>query len=112
MTIHSMKLNPAPFNAVLHGEKTVECRLYDEKRQKITLGDSIAFSLISDETQCVVVRVIGLLRYETFESMFMHNEPRKFGGQNRQSLTDKLLSYYSRQEQEAYGVLGIEFKLE
>jgi ASC-1-like (ASCH) protein len=32
MTTHRMKLNAVPFMMTLRGEKTVESRLFDEKR--------------------------------------------------------------------------------
>lgn len=31
---HSMKLKDNPFNKIASGEKTIELRLYDEKRKK------------------------------------------------------------------------------
>ena len=33
--IHKMKLNENPFERIKNGTKTVECRLYDDKRIKI-----------------------------------------------------------------------------
>ena len=41
---HSMKLNPAPFGLIKAGKKTVEMRLFDEKRQRIKAGDIIEFT--------------------------------------------------------------------
>ena len=41
--IHYMKLNPKPFAMIAEGRKTIELRLYDEKRQGISLGDTIVF---------------------------------------------------------------------
>ena len=34
-TTHAMNLNPAPFEMIKRGAKTIELRLFDEKRQKI-----------------------------------------------------------------------------
>ena len=39
----SMKLNPKPYKMIKDGQKTVEMRLYDEKRQAISVGDIITF---------------------------------------------------------------------
>ena len=33
--IHKMKLNKSPFERIKNGTKTIEFRLYDEKRQQI-----------------------------------------------------------------------------
>ena len=40
---HNMKLNDAPFETIKNGKKTIELRLYDEKRRKIKIGDTICF---------------------------------------------------------------------
>ena len=39
----SMKLQPGPFEAIKNGTKTIEMRLWDEKRKHITVGDTIEF---------------------------------------------------------------------
>jgi len=39
-----MKLSTEPFNKIASGEKVIESRLFDEKRQKISIGDQIVFS--------------------------------------------------------------------
>lgn len=111
MTTHTMKLRQEPFRLIQSGAKTVECRLYDAKRQEVTLGDTVVFSRMDDETRTLRVKVVGLYRYETFADMFTLNDPRKFGGQNAAELTQSLLSYYSLEQQHQNGVLGIEFKL-
>ena len=38
---HYLRLASAPFDAIVSGQKTIESRLYDEKRQAIQLGDTI-----------------------------------------------------------------------
>ena len=41
--IHQMSLRPHPFEKIKLGEKTIELRLYDEKRKEIKVGDTIEF---------------------------------------------------------------------
>lgn len=41
--LHKMKLQEDPFKRIKNGTKTVEFRLYDEKRQSIQIGDEIEF---------------------------------------------------------------------
>ena len=43
-TVHNMKLHHAPFDMIRRGEKTIELRLYDEKRRLIEVGDRIVFT--------------------------------------------------------------------
>ena len=42
---HTMQLNPVPFAMIKSGQKTIELCLYDEKRQKIAIGDTIHVDL-------------------------------------------------------------------
>ena len=43
-----MKLQEDPFERIKNGTKTVEFRLYDEKRQTIQIGDEIEFSKLPE----------------------------------------------------------------
>ena len=38
---HEMRLHDVPFKKIQAGTKTIEMRLYDEKRQMIQVGDEI-----------------------------------------------------------------------
>ncbi len=105
-----MKLKQAPFFMIKNGQKTVECRLYDEKRQKISLGDHVVFTRVDEPAETLDTEVIGLLRYATFADMFHANEPHRFGGEDEASLTESLLGYYSLEDQKLNGVLGIELR--
>ena len=40
---HEMRLHDTPFKMIQAGTKTIELRLYDEKRQQIQVGDEIEF---------------------------------------------------------------------
>ena len=46
--LHQMNLHPAPFSLVESGLKTIELRLYDEKRRQIAVGDTILFTCTDD----------------------------------------------------------------
>lgn len=110
MTTHALQLGTVPFDAIVSGQKTIESRLYDEKRRHIQLGDEIIFTNREDPGQTVTVTVIGLLRYNTFGSLFRHNEPSKFGGKSVGWLENQINEYYSIDEQRDKGVIGIEFE--
>ena len=47
--LHKMKLNESPFERIKNGKKTIEFRLYDEKRQQIKIGDKIEFSKLPED---------------------------------------------------------------
>ena len=69
MNTHQLQLATAPFDAITSGAKTIESRLYDEKRQTIQIGDTIVFMNRENTDKTVSVKVIGLLRYETFHDL-------------------------------------------
>ena len=57
------------FQDMKNGNRRIEFRLYDEKRRKIRIGDSIEFSNLSTNEK-MEARVIGLLIYKDFPTMF------------------------------------------
>ncbi|MNR54911.1 hypothetical protein D3C85_1751870 [compost metagenome] len=57
------------------------------------------------------MRVVGLLRYRSFEDMYQRNDPGKFGGTSADELTDGIRAYYSQEDEQRYGVVGIEIEL-
>lgn len=111
MTTHQLKLATEPFNAIISGNKTIESRLYDAKRQKIQIGDRIIFTNRDNSEQTATAEVVGLLRYATFRDLFSHNNPRKFGGDNVEWLENQISEFYSIEDQKIYGVIGIEFRV-
>ena len=111
MTTHQLRLATEPFDAIVSGNKTIESRLYDEKRQKIQIGDQIIFTNREDPSQTATVKVIGLLRYATFHDLFSHNDPHKFGGDSVEWLENQINEFYSLRDQVQDGVIGVEFEL-
>ena len=106
--IHKMKLNENPFERIKNGAKTVEFRLYDEKRQQIKIGDKIEFSKLPDLQEKLLVDVIELYREDTFKKLFLklYNDEGK--------ATEKakgMYEIYSPDKEKQYGVLGIKIKL-
>lgn len=111
MNIHQLQLATTPFEAIISGKKIIESRLYDEKRQTIQLGDILIFTNRENTDQKVSVRVVGLLRYETFRDLFLRNDPAKFGGESVEWLENQINEFYSIDDQRREGVIGIEFEL-
>jgi ASC-1-like (ASCH) protein len=108
---HELKLATEPFEAITSGRKTIESRLYDEKRQAIQLGDIIIFVNRENSSQTLRARVIGLLRYKTFAAMFANNSPEKFGGADADWLLQQINEFYSENDQHQNGVLGIQIEV-
>lgn len=110
---HEMRLRPLPFGQIASGQKTIEARLFDEKRRLVQLGDTIQF-INTDSNETFEARVVGLLRYASFEEMFAHQDPRHFGFQasdDARAAAAMMRAYYSEEDEARYGVLGIELEL-
>ena len=108
--VYEMKLNSEPFEKIRSGRKTVELRLYDEKRRKIEIGDDIIFIRISNENERIAVRVNALLRFSSFEELFKMIPPEKCGNEPDTSPEKAALGmrkYYSEENEKEYGVVGI-----
>ncbi len=106
--LHKMKLNESPFERIKDGTKTIEFRLYDEKRQKIKIGDQIEFSKLPELQKKLLVDVIELYREDTFEKLF-----RKLYDDEKE-ITKKIKAMYeiySPEKEQKYGVLGIKIKI-
>lgn len=106
-----MKLAAEPFANIASGEKVIESRLYDEKRQQIALGDEIEFSENDHPERTVKSRVIGLLHYRSFKDLFADHDPALFGGESREFLLNQIKQFYSDEDEQKYGVVGFRLAL-
>lgn len=105
---YEMKLNDDAFKLVQEGTKTVELRLNDEKRKLIKIGDFIEFKNNKTSEKLDVI-VTGLHKYECFEELYKHFDKVSMGYRvNEEADPDDMNSYYSKEVQEKYGVVGIE----
>lgn len=106
--LHKMRLNHSPYLKIKSGMKTIELRLYDDKRQKVCIGDFIEFS-DTDSGENLIVQVKELHRFSSFKDLYNALSAYKFGySADEEANPDDMLSYYSLEEQIKYGVVGIE----
>lgn len=111
--VHQMKLDAKPFEMIQNSEKTIELRLFDEKRRKVKIGDRIEFSDIKSGEKILTI-VKQLHRFDSFEALYRDLPLLKCGytveTQKTASPTD-MERYYSREDQDKYGVVGIEIEV-
>ncbi len=108
---HIMRLNNGPFELIKAGTKTVELRLNDEKRRLIKENDIIEFENRVTEEK-IEVKVLKLHNYDSFEELYKHFDKVSIGyGQDEEANPMDMEEYYSKEEQDKYGVLGIEISL-
>lgn len=107
--VHEMKLRPEYFEYINNGTKRIELRLFDEKRELIKLGDTIKFLKEPKKTEELQVKVIGLLRYNNFKDLLndFPIEVLSDKSMNKEQLLHVLEEFYTLEEQQKYGVLGI-----
>ena len=110
---HKMKLQPEYYNYILNGTKRIEIRLYDEKRQLIKIGDTITFLKEPELNESFSTRVVGLLRYDSFEDMFKDFDISILSDKsmNKDELISVLEQFYPKEKQDKFGVLGIRIEL-
>ena len=112
-TIHTMRLAKAPYDSIKRGEKTVEVRLNDAKRRTVKAGDIIVFDSFDDAQDIVVVQVVELHHFNRFQELFASELFPKTGsvGVSAEEAAKSMYQYYTKEQEEQYGVLGIEIKL-
>ena len=112
---HLLHLRQEPFQQISSGQKTIELRLYDRKRQKIAVGDELCFMLEDQEDRTLTARVTALHRFDSFKDLY-ENLPLDQCGYDEESMGaaswHDMEEYYPLDIQKHYGVLGIEFELE
>ncbi|MBO5285145.1 MAG: ASCH domain-containing protein [Alphaproteobacteria bacterium] len=108
--MHKLNVQEKYYNLLKSGAKTIELRLYDEKRQAILIGDTIEFSNLSDTTDTFKANVINLHKAESFAALCDKIDPRRAGMADKEELITVLKEFYPEARQKAYGVVGIEIK--
>ncbi len=106
-----MKLAVYPFKKVISGKKDIESRLYDQKRQKVNVGDQIEFTCKDDFSKKVLVKVKAIYLYSSFEELFSDFSAKRFGGKSKQELIEEVNKFYSKKEQQKYNAVGIKIEL-
>ena len=109
-----MRLKKDPFEKIWEGSKTIELRLYDEKRRNVCVGDSIEFENLSNNSQRIVVCVTALHLFDSFEKLYESLPLEKCGyshDEAENASASDMNAYYSLEEQASFGVVGIEFEV-
>lgn len=111
---YAMRLNDAFFEKMRRGEKTMDIRVYDEKRRRLRLGDTIVFSRASGGSDRIRAEVIGLSTFGSFRELLAAFDHRKFGHDPALSLDERVKmqrEHYTEEEEKENGVVGIHVRL-
>lgn len=105
---HAMRLVPSAFAAIRSGEKTVEMRLFDPKRQAVRVGDTVTFTqTVTGET--LTVSVTGMRVYPDFSALYAAEDIVSLGYRPGQAASPEDMSvYYTPEAIARWGALAME----
>lgn len=109
-----MNLAPVPLGEIRAGRKTIELRLYDEKRKRISVGDTIVFVNTKDAEDTLTVTVTDMFVFKSFAELYDKLPLLKCGYTEdtvKTASPNDMELYYTAAEQSRYGVVGIEIAL-
>ena len=109
MNTHHLSLIDPPFRNIKLGKKTIESRLFDEKRQKIQIGDHIILTNREGEHETIEIVVTNIFRHQTFRELFTAHPITDFGHNSLENAETEISRFYTLGQQRQYGVIGIEF---
>ncbi len=115
MKRHVMNLTPAPLKMIREGRKTIELRLYDEKRKQIKIGDIITFVNTENKDDELTARVKDQYLFNNFEELYDNLSLLECGYTEdniASALPSDMEQYYSKDKQKLYGVVGIKLALD
>ena len=101
---HNMTLKQPYFNLIREGKKIVELRLYDDKRRKISVGDTIRFQ---NGDSFHTVKVKGLFISDSFKELFKFIDVQDTGLDNEKNAIKIMEQFYDKDAQKKFGVVGI-----
>ena len=109
---HTMKLSEPYYSLVKKNEKTVEIRVYDEKRQKLKIKDTIIFTK-QDGSGKFKRSIINLVISKNFETS-IRNATLKKCMPNIRTIKEAVNIYHSfpnyKENAKQYGVVAIYLK--
>ena len=107
---HLMNLKASPYKLIQDGSKTIEMRLFDEKRQKLCVGDFIEFNN-NENDETILTEITNLYRFKSFDELYSHFDKISIGYKENDIPNPKDMSkYYDESEIEKLGVVAIEIK--
>lgn len=108
--MHEMSVKEKYYNLLKSGTKTIELRLFDEKRKIIKVDDVIEFLNGSDVKDTFKAKVIYLHLANSFEELCSIIDIKKAGFNSNDELLTVLEQFYPKEKQNKFGVVGIEVK--
>lgn len=112
--VFTMRLETEPFEKLKNGQKKIELRLYDKKRQQINKGDTIKFVSLKEPCDTILTQVTDIYRAESFADLYNILSLNELGyAENELNIASPkdMDKFYSFEEQSKYGVVGFRLML-
>lgn len=120
--VFEMHLSDDMFSKVEAGTKTVEMRLFDDKRKQVDIGDYIEFIHVADPARRVLRKVADLQPFASFRDAFTATEyrdnafvnvlrytPAQLGAPESSdipALVHGMYKYYTKKQEKEHGVIA------
>lgn len=110
---NTLNLKAKYYDLIKNGEKVFEGRLNDEKRQLFNVGDEIIFYKEPEKIESFIAVITDKILFSSFDEMAESLDKDKLGFKNktRQEMIDTYRSFYSRENENKYGVVVFKVKV-
>ena len=106
-----MKLQGEPYDLIREGKKTVEVRLFDEKRQALRPGDLIIFQKLPYRHEMLYRRVGAVKRFPDWQALFAAYDRAALGCGEQDTAEDfakAMAEYYKAEDLARWGACAVE----
>lgn len=110
MQTHQMRLHPEHFKSVKDGNKTIEIRLNDPKRQLIEVGDTIEFLLRPELTERLQAKITDKSIFKTFKEAYEAYPSKQYGASSATEW-ERMYDYYTPEDEAEFGVLSLHLQV-
>ncbi len=107
----SMSLRHEYYEMLTSGDKDVELRLYDEKRQKMHNGDTVLIYDAQNRADYIRCKIVRLHIAKSFADLTKKISISRTGFSSLGALTSAVSQFYNPDQESKYGIVGIELEI-
>lgn len=111
MKTYEFTLQNKPFTRMKNGQKQIEMRLFDERRQKLEVGDIIRFKN-TESQEVLTTEIIALQKFNDFNELYAHYSAEELGYLRGEEVSPfDMGQYYNPAQIERFGTPAIRIKV-
>ena len=109
--MYEYRIFESVYNDMISGKKTIEFRLWNDKTQKMQIGDKIKFNVL-DSDKYVLVEILGKVLYDDIDDLWNHKEVLTNAlNYNKEEFTEAFYNIFGKEVVINSKIVGIKFKL-